>query len=152
MEFLHSPEPWHWWTLAAIFIAIEIVATSFYLLWPGIAAALVGCLLWLFPELAFSTQIIVFSVVSVVSTFLWKRYMPHTEAEASVSSTLNQRSAQYVGRHCRALDDFTGGRGSVQIDDTRWQAQTADGSNPVAGTELQVGAADGTTLIVQNVD
>ena len=37
-QFVNDIQPWHWWTLGAILIAIEIASTTFYLLWPGIAA------------------------------------------------------------------------------------------------------------------
>ena len=46
LSFLDTVTAWHWWALAAILIGIEIISTTFYLFWPGAAAAIVGVLVF----------------------------------------------------------------------------------------------------------
>lgn len=140
--------PWHWLALGAILVGVEIVSTTFYFLWPGIAAALVGLLLYFFPNLGPNSQIILFAVMAVVSTFLWKRYAPKSWTSTEPLTTLNRRAAQYEGRRAKVAVSFSGGRGAILIDDTRWSAVTADGSDPAAGETVLVTGADGTVLKV----
>ena len=45
IELLDRIEFWHWWVLAALLIAIEVLAPSAVFLWPGVAAAIVGLVL-----------------------------------------------------------------------------------------------------------
>jgi membrane protein implicated in regulation of membrane protease activity len=150
-EFLGSPEPWHWWALGALLIAVEIAVPSFFFLWPGLSAACMGLLLWMFPGIDIAVQIILFAVLAVVTTYSWKRFVPDTFVAEAGAETLNHRSAQYIGRHCRTNEDFLNGAGSVSVDDTRWNAETADGSNPPQNAEVKIIGAKGTILIVRPI-
>ena len=140
---------WHWLALGAVLVGIEIVSTTFYFLWLGIAAGIVGALLYVFPDMGVDTQIIVFAVLAVGSTVLWKRFAPASWNAADQGSTLNRRAAQYEGRRARVAEGFANGRGAVLIDDTRWSAVTADGSDPASGETVIVTGADGTVLTVK---
>jgi membrane protein implicated in regulation of membrane protease activity len=147
-EFLNAQPAWHWWALGAILLAAEIASTTQYLLWPGIAALLVGLLKFLVPPLDGRLAVFIFAVVSVVATVAWKR-SPWGRADRNTHPALNERCAQYIGRIVKAEENFVSGRGSVRVDDTRWIAAVVDGSEPVKGDLLQVSGADGTTLRVQ---
>jgi membrane protein implicated in regulation of membrane protease activity len=124
------------------------MSTTFYFLWPGIAAGAVGVLLYFFPALGFPSQIVLFSVMAVISTVLWKRLAPESWTSAEPHPTLNRRTAQYEGRRARVAANFTGGRGAVQVDDTRWSAKTDDGSDPEIGESVTIIGSDGTVLLV----
>jgi len=143
-----GPQPWHWLALGAILVGLEIISTTFYFLWPGIAAGIIGVLLYFFPDLSFELQIILFAVMAVVSTVVWKRYAPTSWTSTEPHPTLNRRTAQYEGRRARVSANFTGGRGAVQLDDTRWSAKTEDGSDPELGETVTVVGSDGTVLLV----
>ena len=142
------PQPWHWLALGAILVGLEIISTTFYFLWPGIAAGIVGALLYFFPDLGFEMQIILFSVMAVVSTVVWKRFAPQSWTSTEPHPTLNRRTAQYEGRRARVAANFSGGWGAVQLDDTRWSAKTDDGSDPELGETVTVVGSDGTVLLV----
>ena len=140
--------PWHWLALGAILVGIEIASTTFYFLWPGIAAALVGALLYFFPTLGVNAQIVLFAAMAVISTVVWKRYAPASWTTTDPHPTLNRRAAQYEGRRAKVAVTFANGRGAVLIDDTRWSAVTSDGSDPMAGDTVIVTGADGAVLTV----
>ena len=129
-------------------IASEIASTTQYLLWPGIAALLIGVLKFVVPPLDGRLAVFLFAVVSVVATIVWKR-SPWGRADRTTHGTLNQRSAQYVGRVVKCEEDFVNGRGPVRVDDTRWIACDVDGSAPIKGDMVQVSGADGAELKVQ---
>jgi membrane protein implicated in regulation of membrane protease activity len=141
--------PWHWFALAALLVSVEIVSTTFYFLWPGCAAAIVGVLLYFVPSLGLNAQIVLFSVLAVVSTIVWKRFAPASWTSAEPHPTLNRRAAQYEGRRAKVAADFANGRGAILIDDTRWSAVAHDGSNPLQGETVEVTGADGTVLTVK---
>ncbi|MBI3676620.1 MAG: NfeD family protein [Proteobacteria bacterium] len=147
-SILTGIEPWHWWALGAILLGVEILSTTTYLLWPGIAALLVGALNFLMPSLDPRWSVFLFAVVSVVATVVWKR-SPWGNADRATHSTLNERSAQYAGRRVVAMDDFDGSTGAVLVDDTRWNAVTVDGSAPHKGDHVIVVGADGALLKVK---
>lgn len=142
-------QPWHWFALAAMLVGLEIVSTTFYFLWPGVAAAIVGVLLYFFPSLGVDYQVILFSLMAVVSTVVWKRYAPESWTSTEPHPTLNRRSAQYTGRRAKVAVAFLNGRGAILLDDTRWSAVTSDGSDPAAGETVEVTGADGAVMTVK---
>lgn len=147
-DFLNNQPAWHWWALGALLLAAEIASTTQYLLWPGVSALLVGVLKFVIPPLDGRLAVFIFAVLSVVVTVLWKRSR-FGRADRIGHPNLNERSAQYFGRHVTALDDFQGTRGAVRVDDSRWNAVTTDGTSPAKGASLEVTGSDGTTLMVK---
>ncbi|HVT25631.1 MAG TPA: NfeD family protein [Rhizomicrobium sp.] len=148
-EFVNGIQPWHWWTLGVILIAIEIASTTFYLLWPGIAAMAVGFLKFFAPAIDGRLEIFLFAIFALVATVIWKR-SPWGQTRRERNETLNAaRGLNYRGRRVTACEDFTGDRGAVLVDDTRWNAIAIDGSMPRTGAALEVVDADGTTLMVR---
>ncbi len=146
-QFLNDQPAWHWWALGAILLTVEIASTTQYLLWPGLAALMVGVLKFFDPSLDGSLAVFLFAVLSVVATAAWKR-SAWGRAERSTHTTLNDRSAQYVGRVVKAEENFINGRGAVRVDDTRWNAVVTDDSAPMKGDMLKISAADGAVFKV----
>lgn len=146
--FLNDQPAWHWWALGAILLAVEITSTTQYLLWPGLAALAVGVLKFFDPSLDGRLSVFLFAVIAVAATALWKR-SAWGRADRDTHATLNERSAQYIGRVVKAEENFVNGRGAVRIDDTRWNATVIDGSAPMKGDMLKISAADGADFKVQ---
>ena len=147
-DFLNQQAAWHWWALGAILLTLEMMSTTQYLLWPGIAALLVGLLKFIDPGLDGRLALLLFAVLAVAATVAWKRSRLG-RSDRIGHATLNERSAQYLGRHVTALDDFQGTRGAVRVDDSRWTAMTSDGSSPRKGDALEVTGCDGALLKVK---
>ncbi len=62
---------WHW-VVAGIALALgELGLGSFFVIWFGLGALVVGMALLALPGLAFSTQIILWTLSSLVMTGLW---------------------------------------------------------------------------------
>ncbi len=106
--FLNSIAFWHWLAFGAVLIALEIMSATSYLLWPGIAALLVGAVKLLWPEMDGTFALILFAIFSVVATWQWKR-TPWSRADRESHPTLNERTTQYIGRRVTAAEDFVGG-------------------------------------------
>jgi membrane protein implicated in regulation of membrane protease activity len=148
-QFLNSQPAWHWWALGAVLLALEIASATQYLLWPGIAALIVGVLKYFVPSLDGRLAVFLFAVVAVAATAGWKR-SAWGRADRNTHANLNERSAQYIGRTVKCEEDFINGRGPVRVDDTRWTAAVVDGSAPLKGDMLRVSGADGAELKVQS--
>ena len=93
MEFAF--EPWHWFVLGILLILSELVLPAFAALWFGIAAIMVGVLLWLFPMMGFTTQLVIWIVLSILCTLLWFKFIKplstdKTKAGLSREATIGQ--------------------------------------------------------------
>lgn len=68
---------WHWLILGLCLALAEIMLLSFVALWFGLAAIIVGLLLWLVP-FSFTLQLLVWIVLSLFNVFAWFRWVsPH---------------------------------------------------------------------------
>jgi inner membrane protein len=65
---------WHWIVLGLIFIGFEAVAMTFLMLGIGVAAILTGVLTFFF-ELSFSTELLIWSVLSALFVVGWWRFI-----------------------------------------------------------------------------
>lgn len=137
--------PFHWLALAAVLVGLEMVMPTQYLIWPGIAAAVTG-LLAFFIATAWPEQLAIFGVLSVVLVVV-SHYLPK-QVTAPIAA-LNQRADQLVGRLATVAEDFQNGQGAVTVGDTRWSAQSVDGSDFAAGTRVEIVAADSIVLKVK---
>lgn len=144
---LNQLEAWHWLALGAILLAIEIATTTMYLLWPGIAALVVGGMNFLVPGIGGPLSLFFFAVLAMVSSIIWHR-SPYGRRASTKPNHLNARMQTYLGRRGAAAGDFVGGHGAILLDDTRWAA-VADGGDPKSGEMLLVTGADGTVLKVR---
>lgn len=93
MEFIL--EPWHWFVLGILLMLSELVITAFAALWFGIAAIMVSVLLWLFPMMGITTQVIMWIILSVLCTLLWFKFIKplsidKTKAGLSRETTIGQ--------------------------------------------------------------
>jgi len=137
---------WHWWVLAVLLIAIEVFAPSTVLLWPGIAAGIVGLTMLVFGDaMLWQYQVLLFAVLSVVSLVAWRNYA-RKHAKPDEETTLNRRGEQYVGRVLTLDSAIVNGQGRATVDDTHW---LVSGDDMPAGTRVRVVGVNATTLKVE---
>ncbi|MGE9551792.1 NfeD family protein [Erwinia amylovora] len=133
---------WLWLTIGGVLLAAEMLGTSGYLLWSGVAALLVSLLVWLVP-LSWEWQCISFAVLTVLSAVGWYRWLKGRDTSGPPSS-LNQRGNQMIGRRLTLDDALVDGFGHVRIGDSSWRVQAAE--DFPAGTHVTVVAVEGITL------
>ena len=144
----YQPDFWHWWILALALTIAEALLPGTFLLWMGIAALLLGILLWAMPTLSLEIQLALFAILSLVSIAgwrLWQRKHP----DESDQPTLNRRGEQYVGRVFVLDAPIENGYGKVRVGDSLWQVQ---GDDAAAGSRVRVTGVDGVVLVVERVD
>ncbi|MCG7387878.1 MAG: NfeD family protein [Pantoea sp.] len=141
LEIIAHPH-WFWLTLGGLLLAAEMLGTSGYLLWSGIAAVLVGLVEWLAP-FSWTAQGTLFALLTLVCVYLWYRWMRHRERHQQPNS-LNQRGNQLIGTHLTLDAPLINGIGHVKLGDSSWRVQ-ADQDLP-AGTQVIVTGVEGITL------
>jgi membrane protein implicated in regulation of membrane protease activity len=134
-----------WAAIALLLFAAEAMAPGAFMLWLGLAAAVVFAIVLLFSGIPVLAQAAIFVVLSFVSIQAYRRWFRKRE-KPSDQPALNRRTAALVGRVVPLERAIVDGRGRVQIADAYWD---------VAGPELPVGVpvrvtgADGMTLQVE---
>jgi membrane protein implicated in regulation of membrane protease activity len=139
---------WHWWSLGALLLIVELLAPGMFFIWMGESAFVVGAVVWLFPALSFEHQVLLFSVLSVLSIAVFRRFL-RTNPIQTDRPLLNQRAAQYVGRVFTLAEPIVNGRGKIRVDDSTWRVE---GDDCPAGARVRVTDAEGVVLRVAPVE
>ncbi len=143
--FLHL-EFWHWLTLAVVLIILEMFSPGVFFIWLGIAAACVGIVLYVRPDLSWQIQLIVYAVLSIVSIISWRLTRVFFPLEESEVPHLNRRADQYVGRTFTLIEPIVNGVGKIRVDDSTWRVQ---GEEAPAGSQVKVTGVDGIVFEVE---
>lgn len=136
---------WHWWILAVGMMTLEVLLPTFFFIWLGAAAFVTGIILWLMPSLSWEMQLVIFSVLSIISVVVSRRYYDNSKVDTD-EPLLNRRSEQYVGRVITLKEAIVDGTGKIQVDDSIWKVV---GEDCPAGTKIRVVSADSVLLHVE---
>lgn len=139
---------WHWFALAAIFAGLEILSPGIFLIFPGLAAAVVGLVILAFPGLDWRLQLLLFAALAVLLIFVGRRIYGRM-SEAEDHAGLNQRGARLVGQVYPLAGEMTGGRGKLRVGDSDWLARLTDSGDAPAGARMRVTGVEGATLLVE---
>ena len=147
-DWLNSlDQHWLWLSLGLILGAVEIVAPGFFLMWLGLAAILVGLLVWLVPGMILPMQVALFAIFSVLTVYAGKKFLKDNPI-ASTDPMLNDRGARLTGEVVTVIEAIADGRGRVKVGDSEWNARGADAP---AGAKVRVTGAEGAVLKVEPV-
>ena len=147
-EWLDHIVFWHWWILAGLILILELTAPAFFFLWLGIAAAAVGMILLVFPDISIETQLVLFGIASIVAVLAWRKYR-ESRPRKTDQPNLNRRGHQYIGRTFSLEEPIVNGVGKVTVDDSTWKVK---GPDMAAGTHIRVTGVDGTVFTVEGAD
>ncbi len=145
MDFVETMTPWHWLALAGVLLIIEVLAPAAFFLWIGIAAAITGLVL-LIVDIGAEAQLLIFSVLSIVSIILSRIYLRRNPPQAD-SSTLSRRGEQYIGKTYILATPIKNGVGKAKVGDSLWRVE---GEDMPVGTRVTVTGISGSSLIVES--
>ncbi len=138
---------WQWLVLGLVLVALEMAAAGgFYVIFFGIAAIAVAALRvfdlagppWL--------QLLLFSVISVVSLLVFRRRLLSGWQLAGASADIDS----LAGETAFALEDIAGGSvGRVELRGTTWTARNSTPQTIPKGRRCTVLRADRLTLIIR---
>ena len=149
MAWLSAIHFWHWLIAAVVLICLEMLITgTYYFIWMGIAAAIVGCILFFVPSLSWLSQVLVFTLLSILTIALFRKYQKSNPVIKD-ETTLNRRGEQYIGRIFTLDEPIVNGVGKVRVDDSTWKVSGEEDLS--VGTRVKVIAVDGTVFKVQSV-
>jgi membrane protein implicated in regulation of membrane protease activity len=144
---IYAAQPfWVWAGLAAALLAIEVVTGSGWLLWASASAAVTSAVVGVLDP-SVPTALLVFALLTIVSTLLAHRYLPrHASAPAG---DINDNVARLVGHKGSAVKPFKARTGRVFIDGKEWAAELDDGEALEGGASVEVVGVDGSRLKVR---
>lgn len=140
-----APDFWHWLVAALVLLILEMLLPGFFLIWLGVAAAVVGILLWVFPAMALELQLLLFALVSMASIVSWRQWR-NRHPETSDQPFLNERGSQFLGRVFTLDAPIVNGVGKIRVDDSSWKVR---GPDLPAGALVRVTGLDGTVLLIE---
>lgn len=143
--FFEALSFWHWPILAVIFLLLEMITGSGFLLWLAVGAFLMFGLMSFIPGLYWPLQLLFFSAFSIAAVLSWWRYLKGC-TEKNDNPNLNQRTKNYIGRTFDLTSEIKNGRGKVKIGDSFWNVE---GEDLPVGTTVKV--VDATTTLLQVV-
>ncbi|WP_414163016.1 NfeD family protein [Superficieibacter sp. BNK-5] len=147
MELILTHPHVFWLSLGGLLLAAEMLGGNGYLLWSGVAAVIVGLVVWLLP-LGWEWQGLMFALLTLLAAWLWWRWLAQRVREQKpADSQLNQRGQQLIGRRFTLDNTLINGRGHMRVGDSSWMV-SADTDLP-AGTPVDVVAVEGIVLIVR---
>ena len=147
MEWINNIIYWHWLIMAVALIILEILMPGAYFLWMGVSAAAVGCAMFIFPEMPWLTQILIFAALSVITVVIYKTHQKKNPIVTD-EPALNRRGEQYIGRTLILTEAIVNGTGKTKVDDSTWNVTGADME---VGESVRVVAIEGSTFIVEAV-
>ncbi len=145
LQILQELGAWSWLILGTLLIILEIVAPGAVFMWLGIAAGLVGVIVFILPDLDWRWQFALFAVLSVASIFISRKYLKRKPI-ATDQPTLNRRAQQYIGREAILEQAITSGTGRIALGDGTWRVRGPD--LPI-GTRVKVVDSAGGRLVVE---
>ena len=148
MKLLPMFSFWSWLFIGMVLLAIELLAPFAFFLWLGVSALLTALILFAFPEMIWQMQGFIFSVLSVISIILSRRFLVNRQTQSDTPN-LNRRAQQYVGSVFALSERIEQGRGKIKVDDTYWQVS---GPPLEKGTEVRITAVDGAVFTVEAVE
>jgi membrane protein implicated in regulation of membrane protease activity len=136
-----------WAALALLLFAAEALAPGAFMLWLGLAAAVVFLGVLLVPGIPMLAQVAAFVVLGFVSVQVYRTWFRGRE-RPSDQPALNRRSAALSGQVVVLERAIVDGRGRVQIADAFWEVT---GPELPAGSRVRIVGGDAMTLQVAPV-
>lgn len=136
------------WLAGAVLLAVaELFVPGVFLIFLAIAAAIVGALLLVLPDMSPLAQVAGFIAWSVVAVVIGRRWYRDYPVESS-APLLNDRVARLIGETVTVSEAIENGSGRVRVADGEWPAH---GPDMASGTRAVILAARDGVLIVEPV-
>lgn len=127
MDTLMTLTPWHWVALGFFVLILEVLGAGGFLLGIGFGAILVAILVSV-VDLSWQTELVLFSILSIVSTIVYWKYF-RANNTVTEDPLLNNKAARLVGKRAVVIEPIEGGTGKVQIHDALWSASADSNIN-----------------------
>ncbi len=140
---------WYWLALGIFLIALEMLAPSFILIWPGLAAIIIAALVALLPDIAGEWLVLIFATLSIALIYIGRGFALKMR-KSEPTSTLNSRAQSMIGRQAKVVS-FENGEGKITISGVQWPAVWQAGEISAEGHMVVIMEASGVSLTVKNL-
>ena len=90
-------EPWHWVVFGIALILAELLLPSFAALWFGVSALMVSLLVWLFPMMSVTTQIVTWIILCILCTVAWFKIIKPLSTDKTKAGLSREATIDQVG-------------------------------------------------------
>lgn len=143
-----------WWTWIVGGLALmltELALASFFIIWFGLGAVLVGLLMLLIPSLSPTAQVAIWTLASLIMVILWFRVFKQSQHKTLIGSAAGEALGE-IGLLVSAIEAFERGKVRFQrpvLGSDEWTclADTAI----AAGERVKVVAVEGSFLKVSKI-
>ena len=137
---------WHWLALGLVLVLLELAAPGgFYVIFFGLAAIVVGLLVFLDAGGPLWMQLLLFSVLSAVFLMVFRNpIMRRMRLDRGTDEIDN-----LTGEPAKALEDFGPGEsGRVELRGSVWNGRNGSSAAILRGARVRVVAVDRLTVVV----
>ena len=145
-------EYWHWIVFGVLLVLSEIALTTFFVLWFGIAAIIVGVILFFAPGLALSWQIFIWTLFSSLLALAWFKYLKPLSVDRTKAGLSREAIVGEVGQVISAPGEERRGRMRFPapiLGADEWQIISSD--SLAIGDRVRVKDVSGNSLLVEKV-
>jgi len=143
--------PYIWLIAGASLIIVEFFAPVMISFFFGVSAALVAMLLFIGLDLSVAQQVTIFSVLSVASLVIGRKYCKSwfkgNMSDSQASDITNFKKD--IGDHVEVTSEFKNGVGRVKLNGVEWNAKLESKEVVEVGEMLEVVNNEGIQLIVK---
>ena len=141
---------WHWWWFIAgmVLILAEFSAPGVCICFFGVGALLTGVVVWLFPGMPLSLELLLFSVLSVLFLLGCRRLMPDVFRGSMKVDPSDIENDDVAGADAVVVEAISAGRpGKVEFRGSLWTA-CADRELAV-GERVKISRRQNLTLFIE---
>ncbi|AUM14504.1 NfeD family protein [Ketobacter alkanivorans] len=141
---------WYWVVLGVMLMLSEIVLTTFFILWFGLAAVIMGALTYLFPDIEVSWQILIWTVLSSALALFWFKFLKPLSIDKTKAGLSREAIVGEVGQVISVPRE--GMRGKLRfpapiLGADEWMIMSQD--SLAEGDRVRVKDVSGNSLIVE---
>lgn len=143
---------WHWIVLGLALMVSEIFLATFFILWFGAAAVIVGIVVLLLPDMSLTAQVLLWTVLSTLLALGWFKYLKPLSIDRTKAGLSREAILGQVGQVLSVPQD--GVRGKLRfpapiLGAAEWLFISQD--QLAIGDRVSVIDVSGNSLIVKNV-
>lgn len=118
---------WVWFSLAILFLVVELVTIAFVSIWFSASALITGIIVAIFPQMGIAWQLIMFVALSVGALFATRPLVKRLVKKIKGTETNLDLNIGKTAVVVEAIDNIKE-TGAVKINGLVWTARSDDGS------------------------
>lgn len=143
---------WHWIVLGVVLMLSEIAITTFFILWFGVAAIVMGGVMLVFPDIPASWQLFIWTALSSVLAFAWFKYLKPLSTDKTKAGLSREAIVGEIGQVIILPTDAR--RGHLRfpapvLGNDEWEIISQD--SLALGDRVKVTDVSGNALLVKKV-